>query len=99
MNIPDFAINLGNGIYIDSSGRMTTSVPDNIPTFSPAHGLPIPKEAMQDVFGAAKTVLPQLEMVGKVLEIKNADFFKALGLTPELINTFAQTLGIASTVA
>src|SRR6201988_4272778 len=78
---------------------MTTTVPDNIATFSPSHGLPIPKEAMLDVFGAAKTVIPQLEKVAGVMQAANADFFKAIGLTQEVIDTFAKAMGIASTVA
>ena len=99
MNIPDFAINLGNGLFIDSSGKLTSTVPDNIPQFSTSQPLPIPREAVHDVFGAVGSVLPQLEKVGATLQIKDEDFFKALGLTKELIETFGKVGEIVKTVA
>lgn len=99
MIIPDFAINLGNGLFIDSTGKLTSSIPDHIAQFSPSQPLPIPKEAVQDVFGAMGHVFPQLEKIGANLEVKDADLFKALGMSKELIETFGKVGEIAMGVA
>jgi hypothetical protein len=99
MNIPDFTIDLGNGIYLDSSGRLTGAIPDNVAKFVPSLPLPIPKEAIQDVFGVIGSVVPQMEKVAGVLQVKDGELFEALGLSQELIDTFGKVGNIAGTLA
>src|SRR5262249_19629114 len=99
MNIPDFTIDLGNGIYLDSSGRLTGSIPDNIAKFAPSLPLPIPKEAIQDVFGVVGSVVPQMEKVAGMLQVKDGELFEPLGLSQELIATFGKVGNIAETLA
>jgi hypothetical protein len=96
---PDFVIDLGNGVVLDSAGRLTSAVSDNIARFSLSMPLPIPKDAVHGVFGAIGSVVPQLDQIGSALAVKDADLFKALGLTQELIDTFGEVADIASTVA
>jgi hypothetical protein len=99
MTVPDFAIDFGNGVFVDSSGRLTSTIPDNIARFALSQALPIPKEAVHDVFGAIGSVVPQLAKLGSSLAVEDSDLFKALGLTQELIDTFGEVAGVATNVA
>lgn len=99
MSLPAFTINLGNGLHIDSSGKLTMDVPSNVPEFSLSQPVGIPSTAVQQVFGGAGSVVPQLEKLGADFFVKDWDVFKAFGLSAEFAKTLGQFATIATTLA
>lgn len=99
MNPPHFTINLGNGIYLDSAGRLTTAV-DGVASFSLSQPLPIPSSAIQQVFSGLGTVVPLMEKVSGSLDfqVKDLDLLKLLGLSEEFAKTFGKAGLIAETL-
>ena len=94
MALPAFTINLGNGIHIDSSGRLTMDVPGNIPEFSLSQPVAVPHTAIQQVFGSVGSVVPRLDFFPEDLDV-----FKALGLSAEFSKVLASVGTIATTLA
>jgi hypothetical protein len=97
MSLPEFTIDLGNGIHLDSSGALSTRSIEGKASFSLAAPLPIPGEALQQAFSGLKTVIPKLDDIAKDLGL--LDKFKSFGLSEDVISTFGKVAQVAETLA
>jgi hypothetical protein len=97
MMLPEFTIDLGNGVHLDSTGALTTGPVGGKASFSLAAPLPIPSVALQQAFSGLKTVIPKLDDIAKDLGL--LDKFKSFGLSEDVISTFSKVAQIAETLA
>src|ERR1700687_1925245 len=96
MTLPEFTIDLGNGLHLDSTGALTGSI-EGKAAFSLSAPLPIPGTALQQAFTGLKTVIPKLDDIAK--DVGLLDQFKSFGLSEQVISTFGKVAQIAETLA
>jgi hypothetical protein len=77
MSLPEFTIDLGNGMHLDSTGALSTGAVDGKASFLLFAPLPIPGAALQQAFSGLKTVIPKLDDIAKDAGL--LDKFKSIG--------------------
>ena len=97
MSLPEFTIDLGNGIHLDSTGALSSGTVDGKASFSLFAPLPIQGAALQQAFSGLKTVIPKLDDLAKDAGL--LDKFKSIGLSEDVISTFGKVAQIAETLA
>jgi len=97
-NLPQFGIDLGGGLYLDSNGNVSTSAPADLPLYkAPGSGLPVNASA---VVGALKQL--NLDGVWKMLpsvgDLQDISALATLGLSEDLVNMLADVAQAAATI-
>jgi hypothetical protein len=93
MSNPDYTIRLGNGLYMDSTGRFIPGPLDNVPTIpAPGGGLPVsPEQAKKALEGISKSLsFEDVNTKQKLLD---------LGVPEEFINLLKDVAAVAGTLA
>jgi hypothetical protein len=94
MSDPQFAVDLGGGLYVDSEGNLINGVPSKIPVYKvPGNGLPVSPDAVKKALDGIAKALPNGDDPKMVAKLRK------LGLDNDIINILGDIAKVAATLA